>query len=82
MGGIGNHHIFRIGTRFHAKATADIANDDTHLFCRQAQQVADQSAHTSWHLATHTNDQAPSFCVGQDTARLNRHGHQALVMNI
>ncbi|NBS83006.1 MAG: hypothetical protein EBS62_14900, partial [Betaproteobacteria bacterium] len=79
---IGGHHVFGVGTGFHAKAATHVANHDAHLLGRQAQQGAHHGAHTSGHLAAHADGQAALVHIRQHAARLDRQRGHTLVINI
>ena len=55
MAAIGHHAVFGVHAGFHAKTAAHVAHQDPHVLPGQAQQVADQSAHTAGHLAAHAH---------------------------
>ena len=82
MAAIRHHAVFGVHAGFHAKATAHVTHQNPHVFSGQAEQIADQGAHTAGHLAAHAQGQAALVDVGQHAARLQGQRGQALVVNV
>ena len=80
QGGPGQHDVFRVDARLHAKAAAHVTDQHTHVVCAAARQDVNQrSAHPGGHLAAHAQGQFGAVHGGQHAARLHAGWGHALV---
>ena len=82
MGAKSRHHVFCIGTCFHAKATAHIAHEDADFFFVNAEQIGNCGANARWHLTAHANGQSTVFGVSQHASGFDGQSGYALVHNV